>query len=43
VLLGFKDRAELAAPEHRAIGSVVEGVVIVKKVDPVTIHEDKVN
>lgn len=43
MLLGFKDRAELAAPEHRAIGSVVEGVVIVKKVDPVTIHEDKVN
>lgn len=43
VLLGFKDRAELAAPEHRSIGSVVEGVVLVKKVDPVTILEDKVN
>lgn len=42
VLLGYKDRAELAAVEHRAIGSVVEGVVIVKKVDPVTIIDDKV-
>ena len=41
VLLGFKDRAELAAPQHRAIGSVVEGVVIVKKVDPVTVVDDK--
>jgi len=34
VLLGQRERAELASPEHRSIASVVEGVVIVKKVDP---------
>eukprot|EP01006_Ploeotia_vitrea_P026081 TRINITY_DN59051_c3_g1_i1.p1 TRINITY_DN59051_c3_g1~~TRINITY_DN59051_c3_g1_i1.p1 ORF type:complete len:947 (-),score=-30.00 TRINITY_DN59051_c3_g1_i1:112-2952(-) len=40
VLLGYKDRAELAASEHKAICSVIEGVVIVKKVDPVTIDDN---
>lgn len=33
VLLGPKDRAELAARDFRAVSSAVEGVVIVQKVD----------
>jgi hypothetical protein len=31
VLLGFMDRAELAASEYKSIPSIVEGVVIVEK------------
>ena len=33
VLLGFKDRAELAGGEYVAHSSVMEGVVVVEKVD----------
>ena len=40
MLLGYKERAEIAATEHRAISSVLEGVVIVKKVDVLTIIDD---
>jgi 26S proteasome regulatory subunit N1 len=38
VLLGFKDRAELAGREYKAASSVMEGVVLVEKVpeDPPT-------
>lgn len=32
VLLGFKDRAELAGSEYTSVGSVLEGAVIVEKV-----------
>lgn len=33
VLLGFKDRAELAGGEFTAASSVMEGVVIVERVE----------
>jgi hypothetical protein len=33
VLLGFKDRAELAGGEYTVASSVLEGVVIVQKVE----------
>jgi hypothetical protein len=33
VLLGFKDRAELAGNEYSATTSVMEGVVIVEKIE----------
>lgn len=33
VLLGFKDRAELAGGEYTSLTSVMEGVVIVQKVE----------
>jgi 26S proteasome regulatory subunit N1 len=32
VLLGFKDRAELAGSEYVAVSSIMEGVVLVEKV-----------
>ena len=32
MLLGYKDRAEMAASEYKSISSVMEGVVIVEKV-----------
>jgi len=31
VLLGYKDRAELAGGEYAAVSTVLEGVVIVEK------------
>lgn len=38
MLLGFKDRAELANADYISIASVMEGVVIVeKKIDPTII------
>ncbi len=41
MLLGFKDRAELATPDYKPITSVIEDVVIVKKVEPVDDPMDK--
>ncbi len=31
MLLGFKDRAELAGTDYNSLGSVIEGIVIVEK------------
>ena len=36
MLLGAKDRAELAGNEYKSVGSVIEGVIIVEKAPETT-------
>ena len=41
MLLGYKDRAEIAGSEYTSVTSVMEGVVVVEKVPEKASEESK--